>query len=257
MIVFVLQGNIITKSHIHSFNHQKDELKSLTEYVHKLCIKYHQRRHIFIRHQHFVNFNIIGKKTPYFTSLIRDPVDHYISWYYYRRYGKFRQCLVPISYQNQFYNSPYSSQILNMTFDECVQRNNIECTNSSFIYTTVPYFCGSEDYCLEPTEKSLNQAKQNVIKYYPVVGYLEKMTEYLELCEVIWPQFFKGAVDVVNKGVLRRHVSKERKLYEPSAESKEIMYQRLLIEYRFYNWVKDRFNCMYDLYVTNRNSSNN
>lgn len=258
-IISYFQGGYSFSEHIQNFHHSSSEMKKLLKHTLQQCLQprlQHQpTRHVYYRHQHFGAFeDLIQTKTPFHTNLIRDPVDHYISWYYYRRYGRFGFALVPLAYKQEFFKTNHSKTLQNMTFDECVNHNHKECTDPALTFTIIPYFCGYNDYCLEPSKKSLQQAKENVIKYFPVVGYVEKLTMYLELSEVIWPQYFTGAVSVL-PNITKHGVSKERKKYEPSVLTKEKMTKHLQFEYKFYNWIKHRFHCMYDFYVKNKKNT--
>lgn len=234
-----------------SFHHSPSIVKEVIK-----DMNYTTNRNVYCKHVHFIDFSrYIGKETPYHINLIRDPVEHYISWYYYRRYGEFYGALGPLEfyYNRTYYNSSIEWQKLkNMTFEECVLSNHEECLDPSYTFRLLPFFCGQDDWCLQPTERTLLQAKKNVIKYFPLVGYVENMLNYFELAEKIWPQFFKGAVKIylssreellnINKNVYRN----ER---EPNKRSIEIMKERFDLEYKFYNWIKQRLHCMYQKYV--------
>ena len=83
------------------------------------------------------------------------------------------------------------SIIRNMTFDQCVLTGNEECIDSGYIFRMIPLFCGMDDFCFQPSRRTLNQAKINVAIYYPLVDYLENLQQFFELAEMIWLQFFK------------------------------------------------------------------
>ena len=48
------------------------------------------------------------------------------------------------------------------------------------------------NYFRNPSQASLNQAKRNVERHYPVVGLTEEIEKFMELCEVVLPDYFKG-----------------------------------------------------------------
>lgn len=139
-----------------------------------------------------------------------------------------------------------------MSFNVCVESNHEECSSSEYTYRMIPFFCGSDYHFVTPSEKSLAQAKRNVVKYIPVVGYLENCIQYLELCEVIWPQFFTRTARMVRNYTSKHdNFNLKRAQHKPS-EKKRGMKGRLGLEYRFYEWVKQRFSCMYEHYAYNK-----
>lgn len=235
--------------HNHSFiSHQ------LNQDIIKLKQKHHMG--IYVRHLHFVDFSEVTDDHPNYINLIRDPVDHYISWYIYRRYGAFGSNFGPLlgnGVKQKYYRSDEWQQLKNMSFAECVLSEHEECKNYTFTFRLIPYFCGNYDFCLKPSTQSLLRAMDNVINYFPIVGYLENMDQYYELTEKIWPQFFNGSrllfEQKMNESKDLQHKTEERTYNEPSEKVKEIMRKRLKYEYLFYNWIKVRFQCMYNKYV--------
>ena len=133
-----------------------------------------------------------------------------------------------------------------MTFDKCVERDAAEdCRTPRF--KQIAYFCGQHAFCLTPSQKSLNQAKQNMIKHYPLIGYLENIDEFLEASEMLWPQFFKDGLKMYYKLINSHGYFKPYSTPKPSEKTKTIMMAKLKFEYEFYNFVKQRFNCTYKL----------
>lgn len=58
-------------------------------------------------------------------------------------------------------------------------------------------FCGQDLACAEfNSEEVLQRAKENVEKFYPVVGVLENLNQSLTVMEHFMPQIFKGASKV-------------------------------------------------------------
>ena len=47
--------------------------------------------------------------------------------------------------------------------------------------------------CREPSRLTLELAKHNVERFYPVVGVSERMPELIALLEYLLPAFFRGA----------------------------------------------------------------
>ena len=57
-----------------------------------------------------------------------------------------------------------------------------------------PYFCGQDERCMQYGNAwSLAKAKENVDRWFPLVGIMERMEETLALAETLMPRFFDGA----------------------------------------------------------------
>ena len=52
--------------------------------------------------------------------------------------------------------------------------------------------------CIIPSEKALAQAKRNILQHFVIVGYLKKYVEFLEVLEILLPDYFTGALDLYN-----------------------------------------------------------
>ena len=60
-----------------------------------------------------------------------------------------------------------------------------------------PYFCGQHRFCAEfNSTKALALAKENLDRYYTVVGILEYHDLSLKILEKMLPRYFKGLVDL-------------------------------------------------------------
>ena len=137
-----------------------------------------------------------------------------------------------------------------MTFDECVKAKKPECTKDKFLFTIIPHFCGQHDFCLKQSRTALIHAKQNVIKYFPVVGYLEEFDKLVELLQLVWPKFYRGSVRLysqIKDQPRTRHRTVNMK--KPNEVTREALMPRLGLEYDFYKFIKYRFHCMYEQYL--------
>merc|ERR1712004_83813 len=115
---------------------------------------------IFDRHIHYINFKQFGQTQPIYINIIREPVGRASSVYYFRR---FRDDL----------HIEMSDSRRNMTYDECVQKKDSECTNPVAMTALTPYFCGQDPACRPTTKVSLAMAKKNIEQFYPLVGMTE------------------------------------------------------------------------------------
>ena len=160
--------------------------------------------------------------------MIRDPFNRFVSLYYYKR---------------TFRNGSFTG----MSLDECVQAKPKECYIDSYM-GMVTYFCGHEPFCSNPVQNALLQAKINVIKYFPLVGYLENIEQFLELAEVVWPRFFKDALPVFKDMYKGEASHKTESILPPNNITRAILTGKMQLEYEFYHFIKQRFDCQYRQY---------
>jgi dermatan/chondrotin sulfate uronyl 2-O-sulfotransferase UST len=190
---------------------------------------------MYIRHIHFINFTEFKLATPTYINIIRDPFDQFVSAFHFRR--EWRPVLL-------------SADQKNLTIDECIKSGHYECSDPTYTHVIIPYFCGQQEFCLKPSKAAVQQAKRNVEKYYSVVGYLEHLKEFLEVLSFLWPRYFQNAWAVYenlissDKSEVIRHQTHKQ---TPSAESKSIMKSRLKYDYEFYQFVRQRFDCLYQI----------
>ena len=192
---------------------------------------------IYYSHFFFVDFNEFGVEKPVYFNMIRDPIDRFVSYYYFRRFGD-------MQYVNK--NRNHSWIIPDeMSINDCIIERREECTNDNILSETINYFCGQHPECGHPTITALQRAKTNVINEYLVVGMTEKFTDLVRVLERLLPKFFDGASHIWLK-------IKETKLndYKTSRKAnltlkaRELLLKDLSLEYDFYNFVVSRFNAL-------------
>ena len=147
-----------------------------------------------IRHYNFVDFEEYGGIfTPTYINVVRNPVDKIVSWFYYWR-AAWNVVERKMAYPNEPLPDP---EFLRKDFDSCVLSGDPECQyvpGSSVLShndhrSQIMQFCGHEFYCAEFNgERAFNKAKENVEKFYPVVGVLEDMNKTLKVFEAKLPE---------------------------------------------------------------------
>ncbi|ELU16142.1 hypothetical protein CAPTEDRAFT_140021 [Capitella teleta] len=191
---------------------------------------------IYERHIHYFDSEKYGMERPVFINVIRDPLERMVSWYYFRRYQDGHERQLPIEQR---------------TFDECVLGNHSECMEhggakaEEGFFKIIPFFCGQEEFCREPTKEALVQAIKNVKKHYLVVGVLEDFEGFIEVLEFLLPDYFQGAQEVYTKqgrDLKDRHKTTYK--LPVSEQTEQIMRARLFKEYQFYMFVQKRFRRM-------------
>ncbi|XP_028518842.1 uronyl 2-sulfotransferase isoform X3 [Exaiptasia diaphana] len=189
---------------------------------------------VFHGHFHFVDFSKYGSTTPIYINLIRDPIDRFVSAYYFTRFGDGR---------NRTWGFKGTKSDKFRTLDECVLSNYSECTNSNKLLYTIPYFCGQTRGCRGSSYTSLRRAINNVVNNYLAVGVLEDVNSFIKVLERLLPAFFKEAymeaVKIGNSSQRMSTITKNKRSL--SAKARSVLRRRLHLEYRFYNFVKEKF----------------
>ncbi|CAG5096763.1 Similar to Hs2st: Heparin sulfate O-sulfotransferase (Drosophila melanogaster) [Cotesia congregata] len=137
-------------------------------------------------HIAFLNFNKFGvKRMPLYLNLLRKPLDRFVSYYYFLRYGdNFRPHLIRKKYGDT------------KTFDECVKASQADCDPSN----------------MEVGNRwALEEAKRNLVNNYFLVGVTEELDEFIHTLQIVLPSFFRGAHDMFShsdKSHLRQTIQK-------------------------------------------------
>ncbi|XP_060061346.1 uronyl 2-sulfotransferase isoform X3 [Erinaceus europaeus] len=149
-----------------------------------------EQPYLFTRHVHFLNFSRFGGDQPVYINIIRDPVNRFLSNYFFRRFGDWR------GEQNHMIRTPSMRQEERyLDINECILENYPECSNPRLFYI-IPYFCGQHPRCREPGEWALERAKLNVNENFLLVGILEELEDVLLLLERFLPHYFKGVLSI-------------------------------------------------------------
>ena len=182
---------------------------------------------VIIRHQYFVNLNAINKerigplaskfvddKRIIWINFVRDPIEQYISNWYYMRHGFQGK---KDNNKNRLWRETNLNEVdpktWNITLDECIKKKvSEECLfpQSEFI----SYFCGNTESCRpkflhakfanDSYSKSnhernsdlayaLNRAKSNIKSHYFIVGHLERLEEFIQFLHNSLPRYFRGS----------------------------------------------------------------
>lgn len=157
---------------------------------------------IYIRHIYYLRFYELTKTNPIYINIIRDPVDMFVSNYYYRRFGWNGEKALPGKWSTNM-----TDVVRNMTIGECIAGGHKECTQPwSYI---IPFFCGSSHVCLSRNTEALNIAKQRVRDKYTLVGLTEDYSNTIRAFEKLVPSFFAGASKIYkDKGAALHEKSK-------------------------------------------------
>lgn len=190
----VLHINVTANMHVLSLPNQVSFVRNVTGWNAMKPALYHG-------HMAFLDFSRFQMPfKPIYINLVRKPLDRLVSYYYFLRYGdNYRPNLVRKKAGNK------------MTFDECVEEKQPDCDPKN-MWLQIPFFCGHAAECWDPgSEWALNQAKQNLVNEYFLVGVTEEMEDFIDLLEKSLPRLFKGFKEHYqhsNKSHLRQTSSK-------------------------------------------------
>ena len=163
---------------------EKDELSKIKE------IRNLETPAIYIRHICHLRFNELLHQHPVYINVIRDPVETFVSNYYYRRFGFNGE---KASSGNKW-STQMSTSERNQTIGECIEWQQDECTKPWS--NLIPFLCGSSKICLSRSAEALEIAKRRVEYDYTLVGLTEDFLNTVRALEKLVPSFFDGASEI-------------------------------------------------------------
>ena len=95
------------------------------------------------------------------------------------------------------------------------------------------------------SREALERAKENVERYYSVVGILEKWNESLELFEHYVPRYFAGIRKVYKNSLKNKPRNQNNIKPKIPQYIKNEMMSNFTMEIEFYEFCKQRFNRQY------------
>jgi len=155
---------------------------------------------LLLKHHFIFDFAQHGLRQPTMINVVRDPVDWFVSQYYFRRNGWARSNTARKS------NTLTDQSQDETTVDECVANDMPECFQP--VYKYIQYFCGNHDECRTPVvnmkQRSNKRAKINVLRKFYVIGVMEQFEDTLEMFEQTLPRFFNGITSLWSTQVAQK-----------------------------------------------------
>lgn len=143
---------------------------------------------LLLKHHFIFDFAQHGLRQPTMINVVRDPVDWFVSQFYFRRNGWARSNTARKS------NTLTDQSQDETTVNECVANDMPECFQP--VYKYIQYFCGNHDECrtsvVNMKQRSNKRAKINVLREFYVIGVMEQFEDTLEMFEQTLPRFFTG-----------------------------------------------------------------
>ena len=169
---------------------------------------------LYDRHLQMLNFTAEGLPMPDYINVFREPLERSASYYYYTSKDKRWK----------------------LSFDECVKIRGFKCTGPINI---LAYLCSRSQHCFPLNENSLQIIKQNVERYYTVVGIAEDLESFFDLLEYRYPKTFRGALNVY-RNITPQNVDKRKSSHPIEESTRDALKYDLRYEYMFYEFIKQR-----------------
>lgn len=114
--------------------------------------------------------------------------------------------------------------------------------NNTTISFQIAFFCGHDPECdVFNNPAALEIAKNNVEKYYAVVGVLEKWQETLQILESYIPAYFTSVRKIYNEYMKEKKVNSNNIKPNIPQYIKDKVAANFTIEIEFYEFCKQRF----------------
>ena len=142
---------------------------------------------VYARHLYFVNFTQYGLVNYTYITILRNPVDRFVSSYLYYHFSskKHIQAILNPEHRNE-------------TLEECLRLQHSGCAHNLM----TKYFCGHESYCKDGSDEALQQAKRNLQQHFAAVGIMEEIEISLRVFKAVLPRYF-SSLQLENSGLRR------------------------------------------------------
>ena len=209
--------------------------------------KQQNRKLLFIRHLYFKDFT---EHQPIYINLIRNPVDQWISTYYFNRFGfkKKGDADSEQATEKQIKNmmswgAIESREEFYYDLQTCIAKKTKRCQK---VYSEmIPYFCGHELWCHNGNQRAYDKAVENIVKNFAAVGILEDLPSSLRYFEQVTPAGHFANLTKVYEGLQAadkmKNLSEKSKTNHQHTESIEVrdyLASKLQFEIKLYNFVR-------------------
>ncbi|KAG8583015.1 hypothetical protein GDO81_008254 [Engystomops pustulosus] len=164
-----------------------------------------EQPYLFTRHVHFLNFSRFGAEQPVYINIIRDPVNRFLSNYFFRRFGDWR------GEQNHMIRTPGMKEEERDPGEWALERAK-QNVKENFLLVGI----------LEELEDVLLLLERFLPHYFKDVMSIYKNPEHRKL----------GNLTVTVKKTF------------PSPNALQVLYQRMKYEYEFYHYIKEQFHLL-------------
>lgn len=171
---------------------------------------------------------------PTYISIVSDPIDRLASHYQYFINENCRERELKKTGERQ--NCKYES------FEECVLNNGDLCKSRGDL---VGHFCGTDKHpCKSHARSSRAYARAlfNIQNNYVTIGITEDFEGFIKILEKLLPNVFNGCSQIYHqrKSVYKAQ-AEQLKQTIISEEARNILMKRLSVDYRLYNFIKEKY----------------
>ena len=228
----------------------KNDIKGTSERLRSIKTESTHENILVMQHQTFMNFSEVGIITqPTFINVVRNPVDRFVSNYYFCRFGSVRIPRRGAGCQNM------SDREINMPVEKYV-RTVERLTDEDINYR--PWLCGTGANCVAgdneiQRKRAYDYTKYLVLNEYFIVGVLEHFDKTLDLLAAQLPDYFKGGKDVYyNSPAVKRMVESMRTQHKQPLNNKTRSYlevEDFKYDMDLFRFVEAKFMIQYSRYV--------
>ncbi|KAK4294416.1 hypothetical protein Pmani_032957 [Petrolisthes manimaculis] len=190
---------------------------------------------------------------PAYVTLVRDPVDKFISYYRFKRVDNERVKLEMAGRERQ---TPGSGRVWYWRkVEACILEGDPECSltpETDDFTSAIPFLCGQHPQCLKLGDRwALQMAKYQAEYEYAVVGLTEEWNTTLAVLEHYLPMFFRGArqrywsQEFEDNHMVNKNMKKYKEVRE---EVTKLLKEKLALEYELYEFLRQRLHQQY-LYI--------
>ncbi|CAH1798040.1 unnamed protein product [Owenia fusiformis] len=211
------------------------------------------RPYIFMGHLSFLDFIELGNKQPLYIDIVRDPVERWISLYYYKRVSPFHIKRLNLTRKERNRTMDNCMKIwisltgclgrsIKATADCLKTKPYMGCKDEKIVSSYPTWFSGQY---INSSLMSLQRAKTNIEKYYTFIGITEHFEETLKAMETILPSFTNEFTRMF-KTTRNQNVGHNK--VRPSDDNIDVIKELLSDDYELYGFIRQRFykhiNCL-------------
>ncbi|XP_076049356.1 uronyl 2-sulfotransferase homolog pip-like [Oratosquilla oratoria] len=188
------------------------------------------------RHMYYFNVSRFGYPRPVMVNLIRDPVERFISNFYFMRSDLRWRTNGDLRLDNRPPKSWFEKNL-----DTCIGLSDPEClpVRGKLRELQLSYFCGHHPGCLQVgNHGALQRAKRHVENYYSVVALLEEYLLSFKVLEEYVPRFFANVTsEKMSSGTIKKRTTSKAPV---SNSTKNLLRNMLKEDVEFYDFARQR-----------------
>ncbi|CAH1782851.1 unnamed protein product [Owenia fusiformis] len=196
-----------------------------------------RKPYLFTGHSSFIDYKELGLPQPIYIDLIRDPINMWISLFYYMKRPQLPGMQAnPLEFCIKYWIKTSGCE---NSHDMVHCLHTREFKGCKHGYVSPGYKRQFTGRYVNSSEWSVQNAKKNIERYYTFIGINEHYIETLKGLEMVIPRFKPGLLTDTYKVVHNKNVGRKRA--PPTNETVALMKQLLADDYTIYYFVRQRF----------------